>query len=405
MMSCQKQAKHSELILNLKPCVVGEIESCKDALTFGYQDQSVSKLAGCLLLTHEENDRLQTQKYGFSFQGQNMVWQDELLLPAPDSETISAQLIILDPRASNPVQSCDDPRINVTLVCEDFCMVKFVEGAIPVAEQMVIDFKTQACNPEFSSSDLATIYRSCIVGKQMKVGDVCEVSQNACQATGQLIEDPNQAGVLVCNAKIEIATELCSPRNVDEDCDGKIDEGFEMLDQDCTPENMCHHQGFLNCKNGTEIYCQQKEANRLDDREIVCDGVDDDCDGFIDEGYPQYQTFDCNTGCSPVGFSICKNGIESNTCQTVDQKVEGDDLCDGIDNDCDGKTDENELLDTPTGQTCGMGVCQVDEVIRCTAGQRREICEAKDQLKSDEICDGLDNNCDGIVDNVSSGCP
>jgi hypothetical protein len=409
VMGCQKQTKHSELLLNLKPCVVGEIESCKDALTFGYRDPNQSVLAGCLLLTSQEGDQIQTYRYGFSFDQQSMIWQDELLLPSPNRETISAQLIFLDPRASNPVSSCDDPRMTLSLTCTDFCMVKFVEGAIPVEEQITIDFKSQSCTPEFSESDLATIYKSCIVGKQMKVGDACEVTQNTCQASGKLIEDPAQTGILVCDAKIEIGTELCSPRNADEDCDGKIDEGFDLLDTDCTPENMpggatCQNQGFLNCRNGTEVYCQQKSPDQLDPREIECDGVDDDCDGKIDEDYPQYQTYNCNTGCAVVGFLICENGVERNTCQTMDQKVEGDDGCDGIDNDCDGQTDENTLLDMPTGETCGKGVCQVNEVIRCTAGQQKKICEPKEQLKSDEICDGQDNNCDGEIDNVLEGC-
>ena len=87
-----------------------------------------------------------------------------------------------------------------------------------------------------------------------------------------------------------------------------------------------------------------------------------------------------------------------------------EDCRDGFDNDCDGRVDENCLCITPE-KPCypghPMDLASADTACRRgTQSCRLEVygdCEGY-VLPSDEVCDGLDNNCDGIIDNAEGGC-
>ncbi len=156
---------------------------------------------------------------------------------------------------------------------------------------------------------------------------------------------------------------------LDNDCDGETDEG---LINDCG-------------------YCGDAPID-------VCDGIDNDCDGTTDEepGEPP-EGLDCPTLdegiCSEIRV-VCTGEWK---CSYPVGFEEEETLCDRVDNDCDGGTDEGY----PVGEACvvGMGICQVEGTYVCTGNRLDVRCDAEPSLGTVEFCgDNVDNDCDGETD-------
>lgn len=142
--------------------------------------------------------------------------------------------------------------------------------------------------------------------------------------------------------------------------------------------------------NSGGAYCACAQAPAPADG--ACDGLDADCDGTADEDYSA-ETTQCGEGtCARNGLSSCENGAVQANC--TPGPPEGPDTdCDGTDDDCDGQADE-DFVPYPTD--CGLGICRRSGLATCGAGEIHDSCLPG--APGLEACDGLDNDCDGSLD-------
>ncbi len=178
---------------------------------------------------------------------------------------------------------------------------------------------------------------------------------------------------------------------IDNDCDGLTDAG----DPNCTLLCTDNDNDTYAVEGG---YCGVVDCNDNDSSvypgapDIICDGVDNNCDGTPDDGYIPSNTT-CGVGvCQSTGQLICQNGQLVDTC-VPGSPTGNDDNCNGIDENCNGTPDENYV---PPPTTCGVGVCQSTGQLICQNGSLVDTCVPGSPQT--EICDGLDNDCDGQID-------
>jgi hypothetical protein len=196
-----------------------------------------------------------------------------------------------------------------------------------------------------------------------------------CQGV-ETCDDP--AGWGSCDA-ITPAEESCD--GTDDDCDGDVDEGFDtggacgvgvctggVVECDGAGGTQCSTDDLVsseNCENGIDDDCDGATDEQSAE---TCNDLDDDCDNVIDEGFNLGAA--CNNGqqgaCSATGTIVCSADGSGSVCDAPSVEP-GEETCNGIDDDCDGETDEDAAQ---VGETCdgtGQFSC-VDGDLVCVGG-------------------------------------
>ena len=108
------------------------------------------------------------------------------------------------------------------------------------------------------------------------------------------------------------------------------------------------------------------------------------------------ETRDCATPSCGGGVQECDDHCQWNECHVP---AAGTEICDGYDNDCDGTTDEDVCGScVPTTELCDDRDNDCDTVV----DENRVCGPACDPASDHEECNGNDDDCDGVIDD---GCP
>ncbi len=208
-----------------------------------------------------------------------------------------------------------------------------------------------------------------------------------------------------------ITPEECNA--LDDDCDGRADFVLETGD---TEDDDGDGVADARCPGGLGMDCDDRDPFARPDHPELCDGVDNDCDGTVDEGATEQlwyvdgdgdgfgdESAERRASCERVPGLV----LEGGDCDDGDRdrRPGAPERCNGLDDDCDGSVDEDAGFVATYADADGDGFGSGMPMAQCAVAGLRTLtpgdCDDGDpgnRPGAAERCDGVDNDCDGTSD-------
>jgi cysteine-rich repeat protein len=192
--------------------------------------------------------------------------------------------------------------------------------------------------------------------------------------------------------------------------DGAINNGEQCDDANAVVPQTCGVGACQRTVPDTCVNCQNVACVPGTSLPEICNNIDDDCDGQIDEGLTRATTCGLGACVGNTGIETCSVGTWiGNTCNPFNGATA--EVCDvqSVDEDCDGSANEGCACVNGATESCYEGAQGTNGVGLCHSGTKTCVsgqwgtCDGV-VYPVDEICDNFDNDCDGSTDEENICC-